>query len=94
MDHVRGGRRITEVPDVVGLGAVDACAIVRAAGLVPAGPDSTEAPTTGVVTAQRPIGAAGAEEGTTVVLWAHRRPGTEESPVPPPRHEVGNLDPV
>lgn len=54
---------------MVGFDADDACAIVRAAGLVPHGPGHTPAPTAGVVTAQRPIPAAGAERGAAVVLW-------------------------
>lgn len=87
-------RPVTEVPDVVGLGAEDACAIVRAAGLVPSGPNFTAAPETGVVTAQRPIGAAGAEEGAIVFLWAHRRPGSTDPIVPPPSVESGMFDPV
>lgn len=68
---------MTEVPDVVGLGAEDACDIVRRAGLVPVGPEGAVAPVSGVVTAQRPVGTAGAEEGAEVVLWTH--PGRDAS---------------
>lgn len=68
---MRQPRPVTEVPDVVGLGADDACEIVRSAGLVPVGPDGADEPTTGIVTAQRPVGTAGAEEGDQVVLWTH-----------------------
>lgn len=38
------------------------------AELVPSGPDFTAAPEAGVVTAQRPISAAGAEKGSVVFL--------------------------
>ncbi|MGH3518980.1 MAG: PASTA domain-containing protein [Haloechinothrix sp.] len=91
---MRSERPVTEVPDVVGFGAEDACAIVRAAGLVPSGPDFTAAPTAGVIIAQRPIGAAGAEEGTTVFLWTQRGGSKEEGAVPPPFVESGELDRV
>jgi beta-lactam-binding protein with PASTA domain len=91
---MRGGSRITEVPDVVGLGAMDACEIVRAAGLVPAAPESTAEPESGVVTAQRPIGNAGAEEGTTVFLWTHGGPGHAPHVAPYTTTESANLDPV
>ncbi|NIJ11833.1 beta-lactam-binding protein with PASTA domain [Saccharomonospora amisosensis] len=74
---MRGPRPVTEVPDVVGLGAEDACDIVRRAGLIPVGPDGAGAPASGVVTAQRPVGTAGAEEGAEVVLWTH--PGRDAS---------------
>ncbi|EHY87195.1 PASTA domain-containing protein [Saccharomonospora azurea] len=75
---MRGPRPVTEVPDVVGLGADDACDIVRRAGLNPVPPDGGELPMSGIVTAQRPIGAAGAVEGAEVILWVH--PG-KEAPV-------------
>jgi beta-lactam-binding protein with PASTA domain len=90
----REDRPITEVPDVVGLGAQEACAIVRAAGLVPSGPDFAAEPSSGVVTAQRPIGTAGAEEGTVVFLWAQRGPGMAYDVLPPTPEGVGTLDPV
>ncbi|MGH3451473.1 MAG: PASTA domain-containing protein [Haloechinothrix sp.] len=79
---------------MVGFGAEDACEIVRAAGLVPSGPDFTEAPATGVVIAQRPIGAAGAEEGNLVFLWTQRSRGADESVGPPTHVESADLDPV
>ncbi|WP_028662050.1 PASTA domain-containing protein [Saccharomonospora saliphila] len=87
--------QVTEVPDVVGLGADDACEIVRRAGLVPVPPEGVaELPMSGIVTAQRPVGAAGAVTGGEVVLWVH--PGREASvgagvtgPV-----ESGSPDPV
>ncbi|MTD55229.1 PASTA domain-containing protein [Amycolatopsis pithecellobii] len=66
---MRGRHPVTEVPDVVGLGAEDACDIVRAAGLVPAGPEGEPEPMSGVVVAQAPIATAGAEQGSEVVLW-------------------------
>ncbi|PXY23513.1 hypothetical protein DI005_19335 [Prauserella sp. PE36] len=87
-------RPVTEVPDVVGFGAQDACSIVRRAGLVPVGPDDGAEPTTGVVTAQRPVGTAGAEEGAHVVLWTHPGRETESELVPPTPVEAGELDPV
>ncbi len=36
-----------DVPDVVGLNADDACAIVRGTGLLPVGPDGAAAPSSG-----------------------------------------------
>lgn len=62
-------RPVTEVPDVTGLGATDACEVIRAAGLKPRGPDGKAPPTSGVVTMQRPIGTAGTERGSPVFLW-------------------------
>lgn len=72
------------MPDVVGFAADDACAIVRAAGLVPYGPGHTPAPTTGVVTAQRPIPAAGADHGAAVVLWTGDKSDAGVLPGPSP----------
>jgi hypothetical protein len=72
------------VPDVVGFGASEACAIVQAAGLMPAGPDGTAAPTTGVITAQQPEAGASADRGTPVFLWTRGGPGAAEESVPPP----------
>lgn len=86
-------RPVTEVPDVVGLGAVDACAIIRAAGLEPYGPDFAPEPTAGVVTAQIPIGTAGAEEGSAVFLWTHGGKTTAHDVVIP-EPESADLDPV
>ncbi len=74
-DFMDRPRPVTEVPDVVGLGADDACDIVRRAGLIPVAPGGTELPMSGIVTAQRPVGAAGAVEGAEVVLWIN--PGKE-----------------
>lgn len=79
---------------MVGLGAEDACTIVRRAGLVPVGPEGADEPTTGVVTAQRPIGTAGAEEGAEVVLWTHPGRDSAEALVPPTPVEAADLDPV
>lgn len=87
-------RPVTEVPDVVGLGAEDACDIVRRAGLVPVGPDGAEAPSNGVVSAQRPIGAAGAEEGAKVALWTHPGRDAAEALVGPTPTGVGDPDPA
>ncbi|MCA1655469.1 MAG: PASTA domain-containing protein [Pseudonocardiaceae bacterium] len=84
---------MTEVPDVVGFDASDACAMVRAAGLEPCGPDHTTAPTTGTVTAQRPISAAGAERGAQVTLWTTDRPGGSV-PLGSPRLAPGSPVPV
>lgn len=86
-------RPVTEVPDVVGLEATDACAIVRAAELVPYGPDYTEEPSTGIVTDQRPVGAAGAEAGSPVFLWTMGHRDRAETFAPEPV-EAGTLDPV
>lgn len=69
---------------MVGFDADDACAIVRAAGLVPYGPGHTAAPTTGVVTAQRPIPAAGAECGAAVMLWTGDKHDADVLPGPTP----------
>lgn len=84
---------VTEVPDVVGLGAEDACAIVRAAGLEPYGPKHAPEPTSGVVTAQRPIGNAGAVEGSPVFLWTQGgKDFSRDVVIPEPA--VGGLDPA
>ncbi|PRX45933.1 hypothetical protein B0I33_10879 [Prauserella shujinwangii] len=85
---------MTEVPDVVGLGAEDACEIVRRAGLVPFGPEGADAPTSGVVTGQRPVGAAGAEEGAPVYLWTNRGKDLAGDLVGPTPVESADLDPV
>ena len=92
---MRRHRPVVEVPDVVGLGADDACAIVRRAGLVPAGPEGMPAPAEGVVVAQAPIGTAGAEEGTTVVLITqHGRRPADDPLTPPPTEEADTLQPA
>lgn len=72
----------TEVPDVVGLDADDACDIVGRASLVPYGPDYEPAPTTGVVTTQRPVAAAEQKQGAPVFLWTtgHRDTADVVSP--------------
>ncbi|TNC20050.1 PASTA domain-containing protein [Amycolatopsis alkalitolerans] len=82
---MRGHRPVTEVPDVVGLGAEDACEIVRRAGLVPRGPEGEPEPASGVVVAQAPIATAGAEQGSDVVLWTQLGPraGAEATPPTP-----------
>jgi beta-lactam-binding protein with PASTA domain len=81
---MRGHHRpVTEVPDVVGLGTEDACDIVRRARLVPRGPDGEAEPAAGVVVAQAPIAAAGAEEGSEVILWAQPGPDASADLVPP-----------
>jgi beta-lactam-binding protein with PASTA domain len=62
-------RHVTTVPDVVGLAAVDACAAVIAADLVPAGPgESSPAPEFGTVVRQTPEPGASATPGAPVVL--------------------------
>jgi hypothetical protein len=81
---VRRRPRVTEVPDVVGFDADDACAIVRSAGLVPCGPGHTAAPASGVVTAQRPISGAGAEHGSAVALWTGDKPDADALSSPSP----------
>lgn len=57
-----------EVPDVVGFDAIDACALVRRAGLVPYGSGETPAPGTGVVMTQTPQAADVATVGAPVYL--------------------------
>jgi beta-lactam-binding protein with PASTA domain len=57
-----------EVPDVVGFDAVDACEMVRTAGLVPYGDDYAPAPSTGVIMAQTPGAGLTATVGEAVVL--------------------------
>jgi beta-lactam-binding protein with PASTA domain len=88
---MRGHRPVTEVPDVVGLGAEDACEIVRRAGLVPRGPEGESEPDSGVVVAQAPIAPAGAEQGSEVVLWTQLGPGSSADVTPPPRPESALL---
>jgi beta-lactam-binding protein with PASTA domain len=80
---MRRRRPVTEVPDVVGLGAQDACAIVRRAGLVPCGPEGEPEPLSGVVVAQAPVAPAGAEQGAEVVLWTQLGPNHGAALVPP-----------
>lgn len=91
---MRRPRPVTEVPDVVGLSAEDACDIVRRAGLVPVGPDGDDSTLSGVVTAQRPIGTAGAEEGAEVVLWTHPGRDSSSDAVLPDPTKIGSVDPV
>lgn len=62
-----------QVPDVVGFDAVDACEMVRAAGLVPYGPQFEPAPATGTIVAQEPEPAARVEPAAPVVLWTDDR---------------------
>lgn len=89
---MRAQQPVTEVPDVVGFDAEDACAMIDRAGLVPVGPDETDAPTGGVVTAQRPVGNAGAERGSKVVVWAHGGRRSAEDLVPAGPVESGDLE--
>lgn len=70
---------------MVGLGAEDACDIVRRAGLVPRGPEGEPEPGSGIVVAQAPVATAGAEQGSDVVLWTQLGPGHAEDLAPPPR---------
>ncbi|MDV6014658.1 PASTA domain-containing protein [Haloechinothrix sp. LS1_15] len=81
------------MPDVVGLDAEEACAIVRAAGLVPYGPEYAPAPTSGTVIGQAPIATAGAERGAAVFLWAGRGGHAEEVP-PSPKDANKTLEPA
>lgn len=69
---------------MVGFDASDACAMVRGAGLVPYGPKLTAAPTSGTVTAQRPVPTAGAEQGAAVILWTRDHSGSDALSGPPP----------
>lgn len=89
---MRAQQPVTEVPDVVGFDAEDACAMIKRAGLVPSGPDEAAAPNSGVVTAQRPVGNAGAEKGSTVVVWAHGGRHSAEQLVPAGPVESGDFD--
>ncbi|WP_213935271.1 PASTA domain-containing protein [Rhodococcus sp. B50] len=86
-------RPVLEVPDVVGFDADDACAMVRGAGLVPTGPDGAAAPSSGVIVAQRPIGAAGSEQGAEVILWSQDNGDAHGAPAPHLEESAG-LDPV
>jgi|GEM_PF-6220553 len=79
---MRAQQPVTEVPDVVGFDAEDACVMITRAGLVPVGPDQAEAPSDGVVTSQRPVGNAGAERGSKVTVWAHGGRKAAEELVP------------
>ncbi|MEN0135131.1 MAG: PASTA domain-containing protein [Rhodococcus sp. (in: high G+C Gram-positive bacteria)] len=90
---MRKDRPVLEVPDVVGLNADDACAIVRGTGLTPVGPDGTKAPTSGVIVAQRPIGTAGSEQGADVILWNQHSGGRHGAPAPH-LDDSADLDPV
>lgn len=89
---MRARQPVTEVPDVVGFDAEDACTMIKRAGLVPVGPEETNAPQDGVVTAQRPIGHAGAEKGSSVVVWAHGGKRSAEELVPAGPVESGDMD--
>lgn len=91
---MRRPRPVTEVPDVVGLSAEDACEIIRRAGLVPVGPEGTERPRSGVIALQRPIGNAGAEQGAEVALWTHPGKDTPADLVNPDPVTSGTLSPV
>lgn len=91
---MRAKHPVTEVPDVVGFGAEDACAMVRRAGLVPIGPEETGAPASGVVTSQRPVGNAGAESGSQVVLWTHGGRHTGDAVPVGPMQDADDLRPV
>lgn len=72
---------------MVGLGAQDACEIVRRAHLVPRGPEGDTEPGSGIVVAQAPVGAAGAEEGSEVRLWTQLGPGSGGDVTAPPPTE-------
>src|SRR5699024_3061358 len=82
---MRAQQPVTEVPDVVGCDAADACVRSTRAGFVRGGPHPTEAPSDGVVASQRPLGNAGAERGSKVTVWAHggRKPAEELVPAGP-----------
>lgn len=68
---------------MVGLGAEDACQILRRARLVPRGPEGEAQPGPGVVVAQAPIATAGAVEGSEVVLWTQLGPESMADLRPP-----------
>lgn len=59
---------VTEVPDIVGFDVVDACSMVRSAGLVPSGKDNASEPSTGVVMSQTPRASTVTTVGETVFL--------------------------
>lgn len=61
----------TQVPDVVGFDADDACEMIRAAGLRPRGPGDTDPPTGGSVVDQEPVAAASVLSGSVVVVRTH-----------------------
>lgn len=89
---MRAQQPVTEVPDVVGFDADEACTMIDRAGLIPVGPDHTQAPTDGVVTSQRPVGNAGAERGSKVVVWAHGGRRSAEELVPAGPVGAGDLE--
>lgn len=58
------------VPEVIGLGAVEACGAIRSAGLTPCGPDDGPEPISGTIAKQEPAPRAQARIGDSVVLWS------------------------
>ncbi|MCK0090465.1 PASTA domain-containing protein [Rhodococcus sp. F64268] len=90
---LRRGRPTSEVPDVVGFDADDACAMVLGSGFVPVGPDNSPAPSTGVIVAQQPPGSTSAEPGAEVILWNQDAGSRSHSPLPG-RDESATLDPA
>lgn len=71
-----------QVPNVVGLGAEEACAVVREMRLVPKGPDMRDEPVAGIVTAQEPVAGTGVERDSPVVLWTRGGSGPSGAFVP------------
>jgi len=87
---MRRRRPVIEVPDVVGLGSEDACAILRRAQLVPRGPEGADTPGPGVVVAQAPVATAGVTAGSEVVLWTQLGPEPAEDLLPPTRCRINH----
>lgn len=67
---------------MVGLGADEACTMLREAKLTPLTPDRAGEPSSGVVTAQEPVGGSGAPWGSSVVLWTRGGYGPSRATVP------------
>jgi beta-lactam-binding protein with PASTA domain len=63
-----GQRRVTTVPDVIGLEATTAAAAVLAAGLTPFGRNYAPAPESGSITDQSPEPGARAVPGAPIIL--------------------------
>ncbi|WP_197285161.1 PASTA domain-containing protein [Sciscionella sediminilitoris] len=58
------------VPDVIGIGAVEACGAIRSAGLSPTGPQREPEPIEGTIVGQEPGPDAVVRIGASVVLWS------------------------
>ncbi|WP_020500253.1 PASTA domain-containing protein [Sciscionella marina] len=67
-----------EVPDVTGLGAVEACGAVRAAGLSPRGPQHAPEPIDGTIIQQDPAPGVSVNIGNDVTLWSDNGRAAQE----------------